>query len=844
MNTPVYSFQEVAVDQLLKKVDIAHQIDDPSRCISFTAPTGASKTIMMIDFIEKVFAGAVEFKPDSEKVFAGTVEFKPDPDAVFIWLSDSPELNKQTFDKMLAMSDKINPAQLCLIESTFDAEELTAGTVYFLNTQKLGKDNKLVTKGDDRQWTIWETFANTAATQKKHLYVIIDEAHRGALKGTKNGLPIMQRFVKGSPADGMVPMPVVIGVTATPKRFEDLIAGAPFGSDKVTVPIQDVRDSGLLKERILLRKQETEIRADKALFESAVDEWIEVTESWADYCASEGVAPFKPLLVVQVENESGGKVTATNLSMCYQVLEEKLGRPLSPGEAVHTFPGAGELAVPNGVIREIEASKIQDDESAIVVFFKENLSTGWDCPRAETLVSFRTALDETYIAQILGRMIRTPLRRRVEAVPRLNDVSLFVPYFDDDSTQKLLKALEGELQIDVTSQKDRIACKRNPEFSDVFDALATKHTYSIDKAKKQPYLKLAMELAAQLTWDGLASGLRDKVLSAIVDKFGAELLRMKDDGSYGVARDAVVQAVTKTIEITNPAGGAQVSVGQNVTGYVSDYDVDAAFDDADRRLGIRLGTAYLVRRSDENLKDVKIDAIVLLKDMATVSNLEDFAKDRFEKNYTKYQAQIAKLDEGKKSRYARMVRSAATPVPRLLDNLPQAMDAVRNAHTVDHDRHLYCDASGKFPVRLTGWEEATLKHERDKTPGFHAWLRNCDRKPWSFAIPYEMKGEPLPMYPDFIVARKVDGKIVLDILEPHRDDASDNWPKAVGLAKYANRHSGEFGRILLIREVSVAGIKTLKALDMANLTIRNKVLPITTDAQLNAIFESDGSIMN
>ena len=43
-----------------------------------------------------------------------------------------------------------------------------------------------------------------------------------------------------------------------------------------------------------------------------------------------------------------------------------------------------------------------------VLFAKDAISTGWDCPRAEVLVSFRPAEDETRITQLLGRMVRTP----------------------------------------------------------------------------------------------------------------------------------------------------------------------------------------------------------------------------------------------------------------------------------------------------------------------------------------------------------------------------------------------------------------------------------------------------
>ena len=46
-------------------------------------------------------------------------------------------------------------------------------------------------------------------------------------------------------------------------------------------------------------------------------------------------------------------------------------------------------------------------------------------PRAETMMSFRSAQDYTYIAQLLGRMIRTPLARRIASDAELNNVSLF-----------------------------------------------------------------------------------------------------------------------------------------------------------------------------------------------------------------------------------------------------------------------------------------------------------------------------------------------------------------------------------------------------------------------------------
>ena len=120
-----------------------------------------------------------------------------------------------------------------------------------------------------------------------------------------------------------------------------------------------------------------------------------------------------PILVVQVEDGNEREITRTDLGICIDLLEEAMGRKLLPGEVVHTFNDYGTIKVRDVEIHQIEASRIEDEENVKVVFFKMNLSTGWDCPRAETMMSFRSAQDYTYIAQLLGRMIRTPLARRI-----------------------------------------------------------------------------------------------------------------------------------------------------------------------------------------------------------------------------------------------------------------------------------------------------------------------------------------------------------------------------------------------------------------------------------------------
>ena len=241
MKVGLFDFQKDAREDLhdrLKRVRVHAAVGNP-QVVSFSAPTGAGKTIVMTALFEDIFFGAPEFEAQ--------------PDAVILWISDIPELNEQTRLKIEGKSDRIRVRQIVNIDSSFDEEKLEGGHIYFVNTQKLGTDKLLTRYGDGRQYTIWETFTNTARAIPDRFYVVIDEAHRGMRNGrvVQAAQTIIQRFILGSEEHGLCPMPIVVGVSATPRRFEDLLIETTHTVHKVHIKADDVRESGLLKDRIL-----------------------------------------------------------------------------------------------------------------------------------------------------------------------------------------------------------------------------------------------------------------------------------------------------------------------------------------------------------------------------------------------------------------------------------------------------------------------------------------------------------------------------------------------------------------------------------------------------------------
>ncbi len=435
MKDELFPFQKRAVADLRKLAASAlrtyRDIHVP-QVISLQAPTGAGKTIIMASFVEDVYFGGHNFVEQ--------------PEAIFVWLSDSPALNEQSKEKFQLRADKLRFGQCVTIEdASFDMELLEDGTIYFLNTQKLGKAGNLSKHSDRRQYTIWETLENTAREKSDRLYFIIDEAHRG-MQGKEAGraTSIMQRFLKGAKDLGLSPMPLVIGISATADRFNQLVGNTTSGLNKCIVTANEVRSSGLLKDRIVITYPDDSQKSnDMAILQAAADEWKKKCAHWYQYSYEQHYAQVNPVFLIQVLSGQGGAVSDTNLDDVVGGIEERLGTRFQEGEVVHTFGSTSSLTINGLTVPHVEPSDITADKRIKVVLFKENLSTGWDCPRAETMMSFRRAEDATYIAQLLGRMVRTPLQCHIQVDEYLNDVRLFLPYFNQATVKEVIDELQS-----------------------------------------------------------------------------------------------------------------------------------------------------------------------------------------------------------------------------------------------------------------------------------------------------------------------------------------------------------------------------------------------------------------
>ena len=434
MKYELFDFQKDAVGSLLKKMRAMHNSyanDGEFSAVSLTAPTGAGKTVI---------SAAV-----AEGLFYGNDTFEGDDQAVILWLSDSPSLNEQTMKRFDAATDILNGAtSMEAVGPEFAKAHacLMPGHIYFLNRQLLSKKGRLTNDAEGGR-TFWDVLTNTIEDADTHLYLFIDEAHRGLGKDATSdsaNKTIYAKLIDGQ--EGLnPPMPCVVGISATPERFNAAMNGRKNRDMKapIDVPVSAVRASGLIKDVIELRTPKEQADTRHQDLTQACVKLARASKLWKDYCTANGIQVVVPLMVVQVED----KVTKETLTeLCTQIL--KVCKWLDRDCFANVFGEHEDIETAAAKIPYCPPEDVAENTGIRVLFAKDAVSTGWDCPRAEVIYSRRKRNDPTYIAQLIGRMIRTPLARRIDSEEELNTVACYLPEYDSETVESVVEKLKED----------------------------------------------------------------------------------------------------------------------------------------------------------------------------------------------------------------------------------------------------------------------------------------------------------------------------------------------------------------------------------------------------------------
>ena len=823
-------YQDDAVSNVLDRMKKARKWwheDNVFSAFSLTATTGAGKTVMAAAVFEALFFGSDDH------------EFEPDPGAVVIWFSDDPSLNEQSKYRLMEAADKLTVSDLVTVENTFGRETFEPGKIYFLNTQKLSKNSMLVrghdandagveTVGgtplmpDARPHTIWDTIRNTVDDPGLTLYLVLDEAHRGMRVTVKGTETIVTRLINGQ---GSVPgIPVVWGISATVQRFDDAVKSMQdrIRLNNVLVRSKLVQESGLLKDTINLDIPNEEGDFTTVLLRRGTEKLRDITKAWDAYAAEQGKSgKVTPLMVLQVPNSPNKDEVGTWLQTILSTWPELSADSVFNVFGEHKTENFGGYSVPY-----IAPERVQDTDQVRILLAKDAISTGWDCPRAEVMVSFRVARDQTHITQLLGRMVRTPLARRIPGNERLNSVECLLPKFNQATVKAVVESLitDGEMGDRLPGRRVLINPKEmfpNPAIpQEVWDKFLSLPSKSTPKKQARPIKRLTA-LAHELAADGIlanAGKIAHSHMHNILDQAQNDF-----SGAISDARQSVLIVEGKTAKTDVQT--------QDLTfeDFVEDADlvvIEDAYKRAARLISPDLTKTYSEHLASQNEGDLDeeetlVEAHTDIAAIGLVPAIKDFLEKEAESLsntwLTDYGSRIKSLKDNRQDVYRELRGMSADPLdvdltmPRnRLQSTVEMKEDKTEISLPTYPSHLLVDDSGQFPVDFNTWEVRVLENEM-KQVDFVAWYRNPkSASPESLGINYPFDEEQRIMRPDFIFfSTSEDGAVHSNIIDPHGSHLDESLPKLLGLCNYAEANGSFFHRIESIAKTKAGEFRML-----------------------------------
>lgn len=389
----LYPYQEAAVNELVQKA--VRRLSYSGKTIVFKAPTGSGKTIMMGELIRRL-----------------VTEYGVDHDVSFIWTCPR-KLHIQSMNKL---KEYIDDSSVLFLDANDLAEQIPKNSVLFLNWESLNKkDISTLMKENETGKNLPAILERT----KHQLILIIDESHHTA--GSSRSRELVE----------LINPQLTIEVSATP----DL----NIGDELVTVDIDDVKNQGVIKEKILINPHFDKLvgnqSADIVVLKSALQKREELVQDYKRLKVD-----VNPLVLIQLPTEKEGLIAKD------QEVEDILKKMGVPADKIAVW--LSEKKTPN--LPNIEKS----NSDVEFLLFKEAIALGWDCPRAQILVVFRESKSVEFTIQTVGRIMRMPERKHYPTEEALN----FGYIYTNLSEIKIETSLESAGYV----TKNETLLKRNP----------------------------------------------------------------------------------------------------------------------------------------------------------------------------------------------------------------------------------------------------------------------------------------------------------------------------------------------------------------------------------------------
>jgi type III restriction enzyme len=724
------NFQDKAVEQLKQTFYQLWQGRNRGIPLVFKSPTGSGKTIMMAEFLRRV-SGEASFNADK----------------CFVWISKG-DLANQSQEKLEKYYNSGIPWTNCLDLNDLNNGFLKKNEIFFVNWEKViskAKGNKKL-RTENESNTTFDEFIKKTHNENREIVLIIDESHLNL------DTVLAQEIVE------IINPRIKIHISATPKNIPTILDIENLDAGFVRVRHQDVVREGLIKESVrIMPKEEVEALdgSDKDLDELLIDLALEKQTDIKQAYKALGL-DINPLILIQLPNdEKEKKETEGQSKLDFSQKYLKTKGVLNDEIAVWLSDKKINL---DNIVKNSAIEKI--------LIFKQAVATGWDCPRAQILVSFREIKSPVFRVQVLGRILRMPEARHYK-YDLLNQGYCYTSYSKQEVSVTIRADGDNKPKIYHTNIKPNL---NNIILPSVF--LSRADYNDIGDSFTQTFVTVANQYFGIENNDILGKGvqkLTQKGLEVSVNSIKNHLII---DANIKVYDDFINQLKEADV-LSHKSSYNDVKKFYDLLLYreIANQEEQSKFGNITRSYG-KLKSAMNVWLKQFIKENPPLYAIVchdLLKDANSVLKIV------IEKALKEYKP----IREGE---VREKVKKSKTDL--VFSILPE----YAYADNYELNKNIQKYALDKCYLNCASDIETTFIHYLESQNRIDWWYKNADSGREAFAIQYENKhGELRLFYPDFII-RQGDKIGIFDTkLGQTAESATD---KAKALYQYCQNNKG------------------------------------------------------
>lgn len=666
------------------------------------APTGSGKTIILLSYIE-------EYLKENNKV-------------IFVWLTPGKgDLEEQSRKKMVKFLPHHNTKiiQDVLLQG-FDAKDTA-----FINWETITKKGNNALKEAERK-NLYKR-VHEAHNNGYKFIIIVDEEH-------------LNKTVKAEAIIEYMNPEYIIRVSATTKTNKE--------AEFIKIDELEVINAGLITRALYINEnvsnESTLSNEHEYLLELAINKRKAIKEEYLKL----GIQ-VNPLIIIQVPSKSDDLINQIE-----KILEEKEYSYDRQNLAIW-------LSNRKENIEDIE----NNESNQAILIMKQAISTGWDCPRAKTLVKLRDNMSEDFETQTIGRIRRMPQAHHYDNV-LLDNCYLYT--FDEKYEQSVKQELGS-------------------------NAYDTKVVFL-----KNEYKKFSLK---KITFDNAFNGFDERQTFNILHNYYIEKYNLtnnkknnkttleangyvfKDTIDNYIVQDKIVRINSDELENANRIK-VQSEVSTNKNGFELRHSINAISS----KIGMRYDrTRLMLERMffRGKLFTKKFVDLSLLEFYAFVINNEDVLKHDFQEAVSQKARQIKmKLDELK-------IVDWKAPEMDYIKYDPKMKD------TTIYEKSIYMNYPNST---IKSKSERMFEYFCENNENIKWFYKNGESSSDYFSIVYvDAVNHKWHFYPDFIICDK-DNKIW--IIETKGGENADGESKNIdikvenkfeALKQYANKYNVNWG---------------------------------------------------